>query len=138
MEKKTPSGEQPPLRNELLDFVRDNPKLADAHATFMASGGERALDLLQNAVRGDMFPWDAAPHVQASFGAFVAGASWAIRMFRNLVVLTNRRSEALRMLAQVDGRLSAAERELLRRTYGYTDAELDEFEKKNKPQENDR
>jgi hypothetical protein len=122
--RKTDKKQQPPLRHELLDFIRDNSKLADAHAAFIAAGGDRALDLAVHAVRGDMFPWDQPQHVQASFGAFTAGAEWMARLIRQLVVLANNRSEALRTLAQTDGRLSAEERELLKRLYGYTEADL--------------
>lgn len=123
MEKK------PQLKHELLDFVRDNQKLASAHAAFMAAGGERLLELAVNSMRGEMFPWDAAPHVQASFGAFVGGGTWMAKLLRNAVALANNRAAALRTLAQADGGLTADDRRVLVEQYGYTDAEIDEFEK---------
>ena len=130
MEKETPTNAAP-MRHELLDFVRENPRLADAHAAFLSAGGERALELAVNSVRGEMFPWDQPQHVQASFGAFVAGATWMAKLLRNLVVLSNNRAAALRMLMQVDGAIPAEERRLLLEQYGYSEAELADYEKQN-------
>jgi tellurite resistance protein len=77
-----------------------------------------------------MFPWDQPQHVQASYGAFVGGATWMAKLLRNVVVMANNRSEALRMLAQADGSISEEERRLLREMYGYSDEELESYKKK--------
>lgn len=129
MEKK----EAPAVRHELFDYVARNPAALDAHGRWLAEGGEKLLDLAVDAIRGDMFPWDKEPHVQASFGAYCAGAMWMAKMLRSLVVLCNNRSEALRMLAQVDGQISEEERRILRDNYGYTEQELDEYKKSSSP-----
>lgn len=121
---------KPVVRHELFEYIAKNPKALDAHGRWLGEGGEKLLDLAVNSIRGDMFPWTAEQHVQASFGAFVAGAAWMAKLLRNLVVMNNNRSEALRMLAQVDGQLSAEERKILRDNYGYSETELDEYEKK--------
>lgn len=120
------------LRHEFLDFVRTAPGAADAHANFMKNGGERMLELAVNSIRGEMFPWDQPQHVQASYGAFVGGATWMAKLLRNAVVMANNRSEALRMLAQADGSLNEDERRMLREMYGYSEAELATMEKKKK------
>lgn len=120
----------PAIRHELFDYLAAHPEAASSHANWMAAGGERILDLMVNAVRGDMFPYTAEPHVQASFGAFVGGVAWAAKMLRNLVALANNRSEALRMLAQADASLSEEERRILREHYGYS---AEEIEKMNPP-----
>lgn len=125
MEKK----ESPDVRHELFEYAARNPSALDAHGRWLEDGGEKLLDLAVGAIRGDMFPWDKEPHVQASFGAYCAGAMWMAKMLRNLVVLCNNRAEALRMLAQVDGQISEEERRILRDSYGYTERELDEYQK---------
>ena len=121
---------KPVVRHELFDFIRKNPQVLDAHARWLASGGEKLLELAVNSARGDMFPWDKPLTTQASFGAFVGGISWLSRMMRGLVEMTNNRHEALRMLAQADGQISEDERRILRDSYGYTDEEIDAVEKK--------
>ena len=113
------------LRNEFLDYIRHTPRVADAHARFMSEGGERLLELAVSAIRGDMFPWDQPQHVQAAYGAFIGGATWMAKLIRNAVVLAGNRTEALRMLAQMDGSITAQERQMLKAMYGYTDQELD-------------
>lgn len=123
-------NKKPQLRHELLDFVRNAPGVADAHAKYMANGGERLLELAVNSIRGEMFPWDQPQHVQASYGAFVGGATWMAKLLRNVVVMANNRSEALRMLAQADGSISEEERRLLREMYGYSEEELESYKKK--------
>jgi len=122
--------ETPVVRHELFEYLARNPKALDAHAAWLDGGGEKLVDLALGAVRGDMFPWDREPHVQASFGAFCAGAAWMAKMLKSLVVMVNNRSEALRMLAQVDGQISAEERRILRENYGYSEQEILEYEKK--------
>ena len=121
---------KPVVRHALFDFIRKNPQALDAHARWLASGGEKLLELAVESARGDMFPWDKPLTTQASFGAFVGGISWMAKMMRGLVEMTNNRSEALRMLAQADGQISEDERRILRDSYGYTDEEIDAVEKK--------
>ena len=124
---------KPVVRHELFDFIRKNPQALDAHAKWLAAGGEKLLELAVNSARGDMFPWDKPLTTQASFGAFVGGISWLSKMLRGLVEMANNRSEALRMLAQADGQLSEDERRILRDNYGYADEEIDAVEKKTRP-----
>ena len=129
MDRTDKNGNNPPLKHELLDFVRGNQKLAGAHAAFMAAGGERLLELAVATMRGEMFPWDQAQHVQASFGAFVGGGTWMAKLLRNVVALANSRAAAVRMLAQADGGLTADDRRVLIEAYGYTEDEIAKYEK---------
>jgi len=127
MEKK----KEPGIRHELFDYMDHNPAAVDAHGRWLSAGGERLLELAVNSVRGEMFPYDAPQHVQASFGAFVGGATWLAKLLRNLVKVANNRSEALRYLSQADGSLSLEERQILRQMYGLSDDEINgKFEKK--------
>jgi hypothetical protein len=128
MEKK----KEPGIRHELFDYMDHNPAAVDAHGRWLSAGGERLLDLAVNSIRGEMFPYDAPQHVQASFGAFVGGATWLAKMLRNLIKISNNRTEALRMLSQADGSLSLEERMILRQLYGLTDEEIDADSKKKK------
>ena len=121
---------KPVVRHELFDFIKRNPQALDAHARWMADGGEKLLELAVNAARGDMWPWDKPMETQASFGAFIGGISWMAQMLRNLVELTNNRTEKLRMMAQADGRISEDARKILIEKWGYSADEIDDVEKK--------
>ena len=120
---------KPLLRNELLDYLAGTPSALDAHSRWLNSGGEHILDKAVDLVRGDLFPYNEAPHVQAAFGAFCSGASWMARLLKKLVILTTNRKELAKMLVQAEGAFSAEEKKALRELYGYSDAELADYEK---------
>lgn len=118
--------------NELFDYIAKNQRVLSAHGNWLSAGGEKLLELAERSVRGDLFPWSAEQHVQASFGAFCAGAAWMSRLLRNLVALTNDRGEALRMLIQADGQIGDETRKILLEQWGYSEAELAKYENKTK------
>ena len=120
---------KPLLRNELLDYLAGAPSALDAHARWLNNGGEKILDKAVDLVRGDLFPYNEAPHVQAAFGAWCSGASWMARLLKKLVTLSTNRREMAKMLAQAEGAFTAEEKRALRELYGYTDEELANYEK---------
>ena len=121
MEKET----TPVARHPLFEFLAANPAVLDAHAKWLSAGGEKIIELLVETMGGDMYPYTAEPHVQASFGAFCGGGAFFGKTLKRLVAVVNNRREALKVLSQADGSLTEDERVLLRQRYGYTDAELD-------------
>ena len=90
-------------RHEVYDYLEENPAVRDALATWLSSGGERTLTKLQGMARGDLFPYTAPQHVQASFGAFLGGVDWAVRTLRNAVAKSLNMEERRRMVAQAEG-----------------------------------
>ena len=62
--------------------------------------------------------------MQASFGAFVGGATWMAKLLRNLIAVSNNRAETARVLSHADPSISPEERALLRRLYGLSDEEI--------------
>jgi len=123
MTSKKKTGAAVP-RHELFAFLDSNPSVTDAHGAWLAAGGDKLLDLAVNAIRGEMFPYDQPQHVQASFGAFVGGATWMAKLLRNLIAVSNNRAETARVLSQADPSISPEERALLRRLYGLSDEEI--------------
>jgi hypothetical protein len=117
----------PAVRHALFGYLADNPQAVSEHSRWLASGGEEILSRLMDSIRGDAFPYTAEQHVQASFGAYVAGAALAIRTLRKLVEVSNNRAETARFIAQAEGAVSAAERAVLLEQYGYTEADLSKY-----------
>lgn len=121
------------VRSGLLEFLASNPVLLDSHSRWLSAGGDRTLDKMLETVRGDLFPYTADQHVQAAFGAWVGGVSWAVRILKNLVVLANNRKEMAELLAQAEGTISPEEREAMMKLYGYSAEDLARFDKATQP-----
>ncbi len=103
--------------HEVYDFLETNPIAKSALADWIASGGGETLDHIQYMARGDLFPYTAPQHVQASFGAFLGGVAWACRTLRNAVEKTNNAEERRRMQAQAEGNVDQIADSLMDRMY---------------------
>lgn len=115
------------FRSELFEFLATAPGVLDAHAKWLQAGGERLLALAMESVRGETFPWDKEQHVQAAFGAFCAGALFMAKVMRTLPTLAANRARLAATFSQTDGQLAPEERAMLKKLYGYSDAELDKL-----------
>ena len=111
------------MKDNLFEYVEKNPAVLSEHAKWLDGGGKEILDRLTDMVRGDAFPYTAETHVQASFGAFVGGVSWAVRVLSVLVGLSNDKTERARMVAQSGGSLNEHEMKILEDLYGYINKE---------------
>ena len=103
--------------HDVYDFLESNPVAKSALATWLAAGGADTLNKLENMARGDLFPYTAAQHVQASFGAFVGGVAWTIRTLKNAVEKSNTNEERRRMQRQAQGHVDYATDEFMDRNY---------------------
>jgi hypothetical protein len=127
--KKKPEGAEAPetSRTPLDEFLDSNPAFLDAHAQWLAAGGDRFVQAMLRTVRGEAWPFNAEPHTQAAFGAYCAGIQWVARLHEALVPYNRRRVARLEALAsgdQMDSRDMTDEVRALLRESGYTDAEL--------------
>lgn len=100
--------------HELYDFLEAHPVAKDALASWLRAGGDEILKKAQDMARGDMYPYTAPQHVQASFGAFVGGVAWLARTLLNAVEKSNNANERRKMAIQATGGVEAAQNELLR------------------------
>ena len=109
----------------VYELLRGNDRLMNAHAKFMKAGGEELLHALSDSMGKELWPWDAEPHVQASYGAFTSGVSWTSYVLRNLVTLSRNRSELEATLSVGDSGREDQIRQYLTQSAGYRPEEVD-------------
>ena len=111
--KKAP----PKFAHDVYDFLEGNEVAKSALANWLGSGGIDTLDRLEGMARGDLFPYTAPQHVQASFGAFLGGVAWAVRTLKNAVEKSNNNEERRRMQRQAEGNVDQTADALMDRMY---------------------
>ncbi len=107
----------PEFAHDVYDFLEGNGVAKSALAEWLASGGTDTLNLMEGMARGDLFPYTAPQHVQASFGAFVGGVAWAVRTLKNAVEKSNSNEERRRMQLQAEGNVEQIANSILDKTY---------------------
>jgi len=107
----------PEFAHDVYDFLEDNGVAKSALAEWLAKGGSDTLAIMESMARGDLFPYTAPQHVQASFGAFVGGVAWACRTLRNAVEKSNNNEERRRMQLQAEGNVEQIANSILDVTY---------------------
>ena len=105
------------MKHDVYDFLEGNAVAKSALSTWLSSGGIDTLDKMEGMARGDLFPYTAPQHVQASFGAFCGGVTWAIRTLKNAVEKSNNNEERRRMQRQAEGNVDQTADALMDRMY---------------------
>lgn len=121
------TSEAPPTRKApIFEVVDKSPRLLDAHADFLANGGERLLMALQNTVQGGLWPWDKPAEHTAQFGAFCAGVAWVCTILRDLNLLVQNRQALGEMVQSALSSITDQEQiqKILISEYGFTESDF--------------
>ena len=106
--------------------IDESPRLLDAHANFLAAGGEKLLMAIQETFAFPMWPWDKPAEHTAQYGAFCAGVAQACRILKELNTVALNRKELGDVVKSMLASANDPEQvqRMLIRDYGYTEADF--------------